>query len=507
MQFHPEVDLTTNGKQMLKNFLFEICALKGTFTMQSREQECIEYIRSFVGKNKVLMLVSGGVDSTVCAALLFKALSPDQVIAIHIDNGFMRKNESDAVNESLAKIGLKLITHKAAYQFYNATTSIPFDKNDRNRTTTTKQLCKTVNPEEKRKIIGDTFIRLANQIIEDLKLNPEEVFLGQGTLRPDLIESASKIASSNADAIKTHHNDTQLVRDLREKGRVIEPLKDFHKDEVRILGRDLGLPASLVDRHPFPGPGLAVRTICAEEPYMQKDFNETAVLIKQIVNYNNALAKQHAALAKIHGSINAGDREFLKHLSERYQLVTTLLPIKSVGVQGDCRSYSHVLALSSDAEIEDWKDLIRLAKLIPKICHNVNRVCYAFGKAIQFPVLDITPTYLTPNVIETLQEADYIAQTTLHENNYGKAIAQMPVIILPIHFDRDIATKSCSCQRSIVLRTFITEDFMTGIPATPNVQLPLEIIKKMVTEIEKVPGISRVLYDLTPKPPSTCEFE
>lgn len=147
--------------------------------MQSREHECIEYIRNFVGKNKVLMLVSGGVDSTVCAALLFKALSPEQVIAIHIDNGFMRKNESDAVYESLKNIGLKLTVHKAAYQFYNATTSIPFDKNDRNRTTTTKLLCKTVNPEEKRKIIGDTFMRLANQIIEDLKLNPNEVFLGE----------------------------------------------------------------------------------------------------------------------------------------------------------------------------------------------------------------------------------------------------------------------------------------------------------------------------------------
>lgn len=329
----------------------------------------------------------------------------------------------------------------------------------------------------------------------------------KGTLRPDLIESASKIASSNADAIKTHHNDTQLVRDLREKGRVIEPLKDFHKDEVRILGRDLGLPAPLVDRHPFPGPGLAVRVICAEEPFMQKDFSETSVLIKQIVNYKNALAKDHASLARIHSAINLDDREFLKRIADEYQLVTTLLPIKSVGVQGDCRSYSHVLALSSDLEIEDWKDLIRLAKLIPKICHNINRVCYVFGKAIQFPVQDITPTYLTPTVIETLQEADYLAQTILHENNLSKAVAQMPVVIIPIHFDRDIATKSCSCQRSIVIRTFITEDFMTGIPATPNVHLPLDIIKKMVTEIEKVTGISRVLYDLTPKPPSTTEFE
>lgn len=121
--------------------------------------------------------------------------------------------------------------------------------------------------------------------MRDLKLNPEHVFLGQGTLRPDLIESASSLASSKADAIKTHHNDTELVRKLRDDGRVVEPLKDFHKDEVRLLGRDLGLPAELVQRHPFPGPGLAVRIICAEEPYMERDFSETTEVLKVIVNY------------------------------------------------------------------------------------------------------------------------------------------------------------------------------------------------------------------------------
>jgi GMP synthase (glutamine-hydrolysing) len=141
----------------------------------------------------------------------------------------------------------------------------------------TKMLCTTTNPEEKRKIIGDVFVHVANEAMAEMGLRPEEVFLGQGTLRPDLIESASALASSKADAIKTHHNDSELVRELRAKGRVVEPLKDFHKDEVRQLGCDLGLPTSLVDRHPFPGPGLAIRIICAEEAYMDKDFSETRV--------------------------------------------------------------------------------------------------------------------------------------------------------------------------------------------------------------------------------------
>jgi GMP synthase (glutamine-hydrolysing) len=180
---------------------------------------------------------------------------------------------------------------KAAHQFYNATTMIPIDKNDPIRKKVTLPLCRITSPEEKRQIIGDTFINISQEIIADLKLKPEDVFLGQGTLRPDLIESASKMASSNADAIKTHHNDTELVRQLRDAGRVVEPLKDFHKDEVRTLGRNLGLPADLVSRHPFPGPGLAVRVICAEEAFMEKDFSETACLVRVALNYSIQLEK------------------------------------------------------------------------------------------------------------------------------------------------------------------------------------------------------------------------
>lgn len=179
----------------------------------------------------------------------------------------------------------------ASYQFYNASTTISVSKTEPNRKRTTKVLCQTTNPEEKRKIIGDTFVRISDDLIKELNLKPDEVLLGQGTLRPDLIESASSLASTNADAIKTHHNDTELVRQLRERGRVVEPLKDFHKDEVRILGQDLGLPTELVQRHPFPGPGLAVRVICADEPFIEKDFSETSVLVKVIVNYSNSLQR------------------------------------------------------------------------------------------------------------------------------------------------------------------------------------------------------------------------
>ncbi|XP_055947630.1 GMP synthase [glutamine-hydrolyzing]-like isoform X2 [Argiope bruennichi] len=508
VQFHPEVDLTTNGKLIMKNFLYNISGLSGNFTMQSREAECIEYIKKCVGKNKVLMLVSGGVDSTVCAALLNRALKEDQVIAIHIDNGFMRKNESLQVEMSLKKLGLKLRVLNASQNFYNGSTTVPVDRKDPSgRKRDTPLLCMTTDPEEKRKIIGDTFMRVANEIIADLSLKPEETLLGQGTLRPDLIESASALASCNADAIKTHHNDTDLVRILRSEGRVIEPLKDFHKDEVRIMGKDLGLPDEVVQRHPFPGPGLAVRVICAEEPFMDKSFAETSVLVKVIIEYATSVLKKHALVNKVKDSATEDEQAFLTAVSNKYKLKSTLLPIKSVGVQGDQRTYSYVVGLSTDEEIANWEDIMTLAKIIPRVCHNVNRVCYIFGSAVTYPVHDITPTFLTPLVLSTLRQVDHVAHNVLQSSGYMGSISQMPIVLIPIHFDRDVVSRNPSCQRSAVIRTFITHDFMTGIPATPNKDLPLEVIHKMAEDMLNVPGISRILYDLTPKPPGTTEWE
>ncbi|KAK6630444.1 hypothetical protein RUM43_014789 [Polyplax serrata] len=506
VQFHPEVELTSNGKTMLKNFLVDIAGLTGNYTMQNREIECINNIKETVGNNKVLLLVSGGVDSTVCAALLHKALRPDQVIAVHIDNGFMRKNESALVEESLQRLGLELKVVNAAQQFLEGSTKMTADNKPGWKVRQTKMLCQTTNPEEKRKIIGDIFVNVANEIIAELNLRPDEVFLGQGTLRPDLIESASHLASAKAEVIKTHHNDSELVRQLREAGRVVEPLKDFHKDEVRALGRDLGLPADLVMRHPFPGPGLAIRIICAEEPYIERDFSETQVIVKIIVEYEQMLLKKHALLNRVESVTSEAERNMLKKVSSSQHLAATLLPIRSVGVQGDNRSYNYVVGISSKND-PDWGDMEFLAKIIPRICHNINRVCYIAGGLVKDQVQDVTPTFLTSHVLSTLRQVDYIANQVLATSGCMRAISQMPVIIIPIHFDRDTALRIPSCQRSVVLRPFCTQDFMTGVPAFPGRQLPLEVVGKMISEILTVPGISRVLYDLTTKPPGTTEWE
>lgn len=507
LQFHPEVDLTVNGQNMLRNFLYDVCACHGTYTMSCREQACIQYIRDTVGSHKVLMLLSGGVDSSVCAALLHKALKEDQVIAVHVDNGFMRKNESKKVEESLRALGLKVKVINAAHTFYSGTTSVPIDHKDpASRKRKTNTLNTTTNPEEKRKIIGDTFMRVANEVVEELNLKPEDVFLGQGTLRPDLIESASTLASGKADAIKTHHNDTDLVRELREQGRVVEPLKDFHKDEVRAIGRDLGLPPELVQRHPFPGPGLAIRVICAEEPYICRDFAETCIMLKIIVDFISALKTPHSLLSRVRNSTSDEEQELLKTISSKSELAATLLPIKTVGVQGDCRTYSYVVALSSN-QPPCWSDLMKLAKIIPRICRNINRVVYAYGSLIKYQIEDITPTFLTKGVLSTLRQADFKATSVLQESGFMSNISQMPIILIPIHFDRDPTMHLPSCQRSVVIRTFITNDFMTGVPAEPGKQLPVEVLEQMVSAVLEVPGISRVLYDLTAKPPGTTEWE
>ncbi|XP_047521536.1 GMP synthase [glutamine-hydrolyzing] isoform X1 [Pieris napi] len=506
VQFHPEVDLTPKGKQMLSNFLFDIAGMSRTFTLRSRRDACVQYIRDTVGDNKVLVLVSGGVDSTVCAALLRTALKEDQVVALHIDNGFMRKNESSKVERCLRELGVRLHVVNAGHQFRQGSTTV---REAGGRSRHTPLLCHTVAPEDKRKIIGDVFMQVAEQAVRDLlNVQEDQVLLGQGTLRPDLIESASSLASSNAATIKTHHNDTELVRVLRQRGRVVEPLKDFHKDEVRILGAELGLPPALVERQPFPGPGLAVRVLCQDEAFADRDFAETQVIVKIMVEYASMCVKCHALLGRVSNATTPVEQTELRRISSTGPIVATLLPLRSVGVQGDGRTYSYAVALSTERYPPDWKDMQYLARIIPRVCHNVNRVCYAFGGVIKEQITDITPTFLTQQVISTIRQADDLATQVLTSSGYINRIAQMPVVLIPIHFDRDAALRTPSCQRSLVLRPFLTSDFMTGVAALPGSDvMPQDVVDRMRKELMTVPGISRVLYDLTPKPPATTEWE
>lgn len=458
VQFHPEVDLTANGRTILRNFLFGVSRFSGAFTMVDRKAAALRYIRSTcaVGDGKkVAMLVSGGVDSTVCAALVTEALGPERVVAVHIDTGFMRQDESSLVQRSLEAFGLSVRVVSAIQTFAEAMHA------------NGECLQKAVDPETKRHIIGDTFVRVTQQELYGSVADEGSLLLCQGTLRPDLIESASRMASGDAALIKTHHNDTEQVRELRRQGRVIEPLAEYHKDEVRALGKDLGLPDELIHRHPFPGPGLAIRIVCSDG-CIPDSFSAAA-----------------AQLATVAARMDLGD------------IVATLLPVRTVGVQGDGRTYSFLCALScSNPGEPNWDDLFALAKAIPNVAHAVNRVIYVFGKPLSDADVRLTPTYLEPDTIHLLRAADAIATSLL---GTGTSVNQMPVVMFPVGFGLP--------GRSIALRPFITQDFMTGRPAVPGKDLPLDMLHDMIRQLGSLPGVSRVALDLTSKPPATTEWE
>ena len=497
VQFHPEVDLTEHGREMFLNFL-RFAKFSFNFTMEDRESLAIGLIRQRASQGQqVLCLASGGVDSTVCAALLLKALGPERVVCIHINHGFMRLNESDEVVAALEKIGVHVHLVNAIEDFRVATTFI--QKKGAVDGYTTARLEEAIAPEEKRKIIGDTFMRVCDRVMKDLKLEPSNLLLAQGTLRPDLIESGSHLASKQAEAIKTHHNDTELVRELRAQGKIIEPLSDYHKDEVRELGKSLGIPEHLVMRQPFPGPGLAIRILCADRPFLDDSYELMQALVDHMLSgqepssVGQAVFTQAQRLGGVRG---------------------TVLPIRSVGVQGDGRTYAYVVGLTVNncdgsmipSTEEQWTSLLLIAKGIPKIAHKVNRVVLACGRSPLPSKGDIlssfTNTLLSPEAIRRLQLADGAVNTILARDKLVTTLSQVPVILIPLGFEKG------SGSHSVVIRTLQTHDFMTGVPATPcTADLPLSSLKEMIEKVAEQEFVGRVLYDLTAKPPGTTEWE
>ncbi|MBF0100750.1 MAG: glutamine-hydrolyzing GMP synthase [Desulfobacterales bacterium] len=335
VQFHPEVDHTPLGKHMLENFIFQICQCEQSWTMNIFIQQSIEQIQHTVGDKHVILGLSGGIDSTVTAVLLHRALGA-QLTCIFIDNGLLRQNEGSQLQKTFSEHLKLTIRYKDASEEF------------------LQELHGITDPEQKRKIIGKKFIEVFEQEAETIR---DADFLAQGTLYPDIIESISAFGGPSS-TIKSHHNVGGLPQHMKLK--LIEPLKYLFKDEVRILGKELGLPDDLVWRQPFPGPGLAIRII-GEITHKRLDVLRKAdkLLIEEI--------KKNGLYQSL------------------WQSFAVLLPIKSVGVMGDQRTYESTIVIravtSKDAMTADWARLPHelLATISNRIINEVqgiNRVVY-----------------------------------------------------------------------------------------------------------------------------------
>jgi len=347
LQFHPEVTHCEGGDDMLTAFVFGACGCAKGWTMQHYVDEMRDALSARVGANPVLLLISGGVDSTVAGALLLKTLPSEQVHLMYMDTGLMRKNETALVKTSLEKLGAKhLHIIHCEDEFLSA-------------------LKGATDPEAKRRAIGDLFITIQEREVARLGL-PEDCFLAQGTLYTDLIESGKGVGKK-AHLIKSHHNvGSPLVEAKRKAGRIIEPLDKLYKDEVRALGRMLGVDEEVVRRHPFPGPGLAVRVIGEVTKERCDILREAdAVFIDELKRRKNP------AGVSLYDDI--------------WQAFAVLLPVRSVGVVGDIRSYGQVLALrainstdgmSADVYPFETRDLLEISTRITNSVPQIGRVTY-----------------------------------------------------------------------------------------------------------------------------------
>jgi GMP synthase (glutamine-hydrolysing) len=340
LQFHPEVSHCEYGKDILSNFIYKICKTDKNWSMSLFREHISEKIKLKVKNNKVLLLISGGVDSSVVAGLLLKSLPVDNIFLMYIDTGLMRKNETSEIEIYLKSLGARNISIvDSSRLFLNALKGVS-------------------DPEKKREIIGDLFIRIQeNELPGDMN---DLYFLAQGTLYTDLIESGKGVGK-NAKIIKSHHNvRSPLVEKKRNEGLIIEPLDKLFKDEVRTLGLELGIDNRIIERHPFPGPGLAVRII--------GDITENKIRILQDADalYINELKTRNL-------------------YNDIWQAFCILLPVKSVGVTGDAREYGYVLALRAiksidgmTADVYPFKtdDLLEISSKLTNSIPEIGRIVY-----------------------------------------------------------------------------------------------------------------------------------
>jgi len=416
VQFHPEVIHTPRGMELLANYLFSICGCQRDWDPKHRIPAIEDDIRRVVRDRNVFFFVSGGVDSTVAYTICLRALGPDRVCGVYVDTGLMRKGETDFVRATFATGNVEI--EHAQDRFLGA-------------------LAGVTDPERKRHIIGEEFLLVQERIIESRGLLDGHWILGQGTIYPDTIESGG---TEKAETIKTHHNRVAGVQKLIQAGRIVEPLSWFYKDEVRQIGAELGLPKELLERHPFPGPGLAIRCLCSETE---------APTVQAPDGY--------------------------------------LLPLRSVGVKGDARSYAGVLAI-------DRQDFDLATELTNRL-HGINRVVGLVRGKVALEDLKSHPCSLSPQRLNRLRRADAIVREISQNSGLECKIWQFPVVLVPLGVQ--------NAPDSVVLRPVESVDGMTAQAAA----MPAAVLESITSKLLAEPDICCVFYDLTHKPPGTIEWE
>ncbi len=434
-QFHPEVTHTKNGMQMLEKFI-NICTKERNWNVKSFKQQLINEIREKVKNRKLVLLLSGGVDSLVALELCIQAVGNENVYSIHIDTGFMRLNESKEILEHFDELGFKNIKIIKAEKKY------------------LKELNGVVDPEQKRMIIGKLFVDIANEELSKLDQNTDWMLV-QGTIYPDTIESG---ATDKSAKIKTHHNRVDEIEKLLQEGKIIEPIKELYKDEVRKLGEELGLPYKLVHRHPFPGPGLAIRVICSDDTESQDDYTK--------------------------------EEKYLNEILSEFDMQGKILPIKSVGVQGDFRTYHHpAVVWFKEDESKSWEVINKCSSKVINKLKTVNRLIFSM-KLVEN--LQLRKLFLEKQNLDELRNVDAILRKRTDDI---KEIWQMPVVQLPL---RNTDDKLC-----YVIRPVCSLDAMSA----SAYEMDFKYLKDIISEVQEIENIGNIFYDITTKPPGTIEWE
>lgn len=459
LQFHCEVKDTPCGNTIFRNFA-EYCGMKQNWDQNTVLQLILESIKKDAADKNVLLFLSGGVDSTVAFALLNQALGQDRVLGLHIDNGFMRKNESSTIVTRYREFGFhNFIVEDASNSFLKA-------------------VYHETDPQKKRKAVGENFIAVRNAVVSRMNLDENAWLLAQGTLYPDIIESGG---SKNAHTIKTHHNRVEGIQTLIERGLIIEPLKDLYKDEVRLIGKKLGLSDDLIMRHPFPGPGLSINVLCstgkttpADEQEMKAAETAVTTLVQQDRTFRSLVSVEGTALPE-----------------------PGILPVKSVGVQGDFRTYRYPAVLTfpgSLKELPGWDTLEKCSSYITNTIKDVNRTVICLFRKPDTE-LTLQEGYCDRSRLDQTREADAVVLAELKRNNWYRIIFQHLTINLPY------ASAPDHC--SIVLRPVVSEDVMTARFA----HLDIQLLQRIVQQLCCFPFIDALYYDITNKPPATFGWE